>query len=333
MDMALLHDTEQIRCATEPHRMELLRRLMARPATITQLGLAFDRHPAWIRHHVIALMRAGLVELAEERKVRNYTEKIYRASAGAYQIHLLLAPEFGGENPLLILGSDDFAVEALAALSCDKAGHPEVVTVPTGSLDGLIALRQGLADVAGCHLIDSDSGEYNTPYVRHMFPDRPTVIVTLAHREQGMLVAHGNPKGIRHIEDVADPGVRFVNRNKGSGTRVWLDRAFRDLGIDTAQIAGYSTEALTHSALARLVASGDADVGIGVRAAAVAEDVDFIPLFHERFDLVFDAARLEADARFEPLRERIDMRDFRRKVASMAGYDATEVGRETRIAV
>ncbi len=333
MDSSLLQDTEQIRCATEPHRMMLLRRLMAAPATITQLGVAFDKHPAWIRHHVLALLHVGLVELAEERKIRNYTEKFYRATANAYQIHLLLVPEYGGENPLLILGSDDFAVEALASLSCDRHGHPEVVNVPTGSLDGLIALRQGLADVAGCHLIDVDSGEYNTPYVRHMFPDRPTVIVTLAHREQGLLVGHGNPLGITELEDLAEPGVRFVNRNRGSGTRVWLDRALRQRGIGAGAIAGYSIEALTHTSVARLVARGEADVGVGVRAAAVAEEIDFVPLFHERFDLVFDAAHLDTDARFEPLRALIEKAEFRRRVSSMAGYDATEVGHETRVAV
>lgn len=333
MNTTLLHNAEQIRCATEPNRQAVLQRLMAAPATITQLGAAFGRHPAWIRHHVLALVRVGLVELAEERRVRNYTEKVYRATSGAYQVSLLLTPDFGGSHPLLILGSHDFAVEALAGLSRDTEGQPGVVTVPTGSLDGLIALRQGLADAAGCHLMDVDSGEYNTPYVRHLFPDRSALVVTVAHREQGLIVASGNPMNLKSLEDVADGRVRFVNRNRGSGTRLWLDRALKERSIDPASIAGYSTEALTHSVVAHLVATGQADAGVGVRAAAAAETVGFVPLFHERFDLVFDAERLDSDVRFQRLLERMGARSFRAAVSRISGYEATDVGRETCVAV
>ena len=201
-----------------------------------------------------------------------------------------------------------------------------------GSLDGLIALRQGLADVAGCHLLDPDTDEYNVPYLRRLFPDRPVDVLTLAYREQGLLHRRGATRAVSDIPGLADPAVRFANRNAGSGTRVWLDARLREHGVPHAAISGYETELRTHSDVAVAVASGQADVGLAIRAAAEQYDLEFTPLFTERYDLVFDAERAEEES-IARIKSHLDTRRFRQEVGKLRGYDAGHTGEETRLAV
>jgi putative molybdopterin biosynthesis protein len=200
-----------------------------------------------------------------------------------------------------------------------------------GSLDGLIALRQGLADMAGCHLFDAAADDYNVPYLRHLFPDRAVDVVTLAHREQGLMSAPGNT-AVRSIEDLTNPAARFVNRNPGSGTRIWLDSSLRDLGIPHDRILGYGDEVRTHGEVALTVASGAADVGLGVRAAAEEHGLTFTPLFTERYDLVFNADRAQGED-LQRLRDRLGSRQLRAGIGGLRGYDSSHTGEETRLAV
>jgi putative molybdopterin biosynthesis protein len=320
---------EQLAEIADGHRRAILQRLMVSPATLSQLGREFDRHPAWIRHHLKRLEAVGLVELSEVRTVRNYTEKYYRATAGAYAVHLLIVPETSGRESVVVLGSHDFALEMLAADATSRRGAPVVVPAAIGSLDGLVALRQGLADVAGCHLFDVDADEYNLPFVRHLFPDRRVVAFTLAHRDQGLIVPAGNPLGIGTVEDLARPGLTIANRNEGSGTRVWLDGALRRAGIEPDALAGYGEALTTHSAVAERVAAGRADVGLGIRAAAERFELGFVPLFQERYDLVFDADRVN-DAALAPLLDRLLAGSFKTEVHRLSGYDAGHTGDELR---
>lgn len=153
------------------------------------------------------------------------------------------------------------------------------------------------------------------------------VVVTLAHREQGLMVAPGNPKGIRDLYDLARPDVRFVNRQRGAGTRILLDYYLQRLGISPSMISGYEREELTHLAVAAAVASGRADVGLGIRAAAAAVGLDFIPLALERYDLVIPLAFYE-DPWFQPVLELLQDARFRAAVAALPGYDVQEMGRE-----
>lgn len=322
---------EQLAAIADGTRLAILRRLMARPATISQLGEIFDKHPAWVRHHVLTLVRAGLVELFEERQVRNYTEKYYRASAGAYDSHLLITPDSGSELEVVVLGSNDPALQSLAD-AAGGSGRPTVMPVAVGSLDGLIALRQGLTDIAGCHLLDADSEEYNVPYVRHMFPDMPVSMFTLAHREQGLIVAPGNPLALRDFGDVLAKGARIANRNPGSGTRIWIERALRREGFAPESVPGYESVHYTHSGAARAVACGEADVTIGVRAAAVDHELGFVPLFVERFDLVMVGENVSAP-KLAPLLSTLEHRAFRRSLSVLGGYDTSHTGEERRIAV
>jgi len=302
---------------------------MVHPETISSLGAALDKHPAWVRYHVRALEEAGLVSIVEERVTRNYTEKFYSASAPAYIVGLLIRPELAGARPLVALASSDFAVEMLADEVAKTSG---LITGVAGSLDSLIALRQGLADIAGCHLLDVDTGQYNVPYARHLFPDRDIMIVTLAHREQGLIVPSGNPLGLSDIDQVTEGRLRFVNRNPGSGTRLWLDHTLRKKGFTVEAIARLGPEVNTHSEAASLVASGEADVALGVHAAAEKFDLGFIPLFSERYDLVLTKDVYDTDEASRVI-DSLHRKSFKRAVAKMAGYDSSEMGDEYRLVV
>lgn len=320
---------DAIRALSDPRRIEILQRLMVHPETISSLGAALDKHPAWVRYHVRALEEAGLVSIVEERVTRNYTEKFYSASAPAYIVGLLIRPELAGARPLVALASSDFAVEMLADEVAKTSG---LITGVAGSLDSLIALRQGLADIAGCHLLDVDTGQYNVPYARHLFPDRDIMIVTLAHREQGLIVPSGNPLGLSDIDQVTEGRLRFVNRNPGSGTRLWLDHTLRKKGFTVEAIARLGPEVNTHSEAASLVASGEADVALGVHAAAEKFDLGFIPLFSERYDLVLTKDVYDTDEASRVI-DSLHRKSFKRAVAKMAGYDSSEMGDEYRLVV
>ena len=318
-----LHTFEQIKLLADTRRMEILRLLMAEPATLTQLARELGKSPAWVRHHILALESADLIELAEVRITGKVTEKFYRAKAGAFLLQELILPE--GDKPAIVFsGSHDLALEKI---STQIADHLTLLTLPVGSLDGLVNLRQGLCQISGAHLID-ESGDYNTPYVRRIFPDRTMDMVTLAYRTQGLLVTPGNPKGVRSASDLAQHSLRFVNRNRGSGTRLWLDGELERLGIPTEKINGYETVVNTHTACARAIASGQADAALGLQAAALQHNLDFIPLFEERYDLVLPRERENSLA---PLLDYVQTAAFREAISTLKGYTTTHSGERITI--
>jgi putative molybdopterin biosynthesis protein len=237
----------------------------------------------------------------------------------------ILLPEEQGESPIVLLGSHDLALELLADLVHQSAGDIHLLPIPVGSLDGLIALRNGFTPLTGCHLLDTASGEYNTPFVRHLFPDQEIVLITLANREQGLIFARGNPLKIRSIMDLIRPDLTFINRNQGSGTRLWLDYQLRHRGISPDQINGYNQEVVSHTALADSVQQGLADVGLGLIAAAVNENLDFMPLFVERYDLIIPQARLK-NPEIVSIIDLIRSQSFRQELHSLAGYEDLHTG-------
>ncbi|OGN94899.1 MAG: hypothetical protein A2Z71_06300 [Chloroflexi bacterium RBG_13_50_21] len=315
-----LRSFEQLKLLADPRRRAILQQLMSCPASLTMLGKTIGEHPAWVRHHLKQLEAAGLVELVETRIQSGVVEKFYRACAGGFLVQELILPQ-NRERPVIVFsGSHDLAVELLTNL---VSSHLEVLTLPIGSLDGLMALRQNLCNISGAHLLDA-SGEYNLPFIRHFFPDRTMQVITLAHREQGLLAAPGNPKRIRSLADLTCENVIFINRNPGSGTRLWLDHQLQAEGIPTASIQGYADIVSTHTATATRVQSGKADVALGLRAAAHQFGLDFIPLFHERYDIVF---MLEHSTLLDPLLDIIQTRKFRQNVDALTGYDTTHSGK------
>jgi molybdate-binding protein len=322
---------EHLRVLSDPSRVAILRALMARPATLTQLGERMGRHPAWIRHHLKQLELAGLVELAEVRTTRNYTERFYRATAQTFAINTMILPEPGERGLLVIVGSDDLALDVLAdQVRADDTG-PAVLTMAMGSLEGLIALRQGLGHAAGCHLLDAETGEFNAPFARRLFPGRALVLVTLAHREQGLLVAPGNPLRLRSIADAAQAGATIVNRNNGSGTRLLLDRLLADAGLSPQALAGYENEVFTHSEAAQVIAARGADLALGIRAAARRYDLGFVPLSEERYDLVIPREQYGSEL-LAPLLRHLHARAFRQAVERLGGYSTRLSGAAQELA-
>ncbi len=319
-----LHSFEQLKLLSDPRRRAILQELMLHPASLTMLGKVIGEHPAWIRHHLKQLEAAGLVEWVETRMQSGVVEKFYRARAGGYLVQELILPQQRGHPAVVFSGSHDLAVELLARL---VSKHLQVLTLTVGSLDGLVALRQNLCSLSGAHLLDP-GGEYNLPYIRHFFPDRPMQVITLVHREQGLIVQRGNPKAIRSLADLARQDVTFANRNPGSGTRLWLDRQLLKEGIPPDSVRGYQNAFSTHTACASLVQSGQADVALGLRAAAHQLGLDFIPLFHERYDLVFTQEQCTS---LLPLLDTIQTGAFRQAVDALTGYDTSHTGEQILI--
>lgn len=225
---------------------------------------------------------------------------------------------------LVVMGSHDLALDLLGAHLRRLSGFG-MTSAHTGSLGGLIALARGEAHVAGCHLLDEESGEYNVPFVRRVLTGVPASVVTLAGRSQGLLVARGNPKGIGKLEDLLQDGVMFVNRQKGSGTRVLLDFLLRQAGLIPRRLTGYDVEVDTHTAVAAAVASGEADTGLGILAAAKAFDLDFVPLRDERYDLVVPRAARDLP-QVKALRDVLSSAEFRDSMREMGGYDTSQTG-------
>ena len=314
---------EQIKLLADARRIEILRLLMAEPATLSQLARTLGQSPAWVRHHTEKLLAANLIELDRISTAGKVTEKYYRAKAGAFLLQELILPESG--KPVVVFsGSHDLALEQISEQIAD---HLTLLTMPVGSLDGLVNLRQGLCQVSGAHLLDK-SGEYNTPFVRHLFPDRLMDMVTLAYRTQGLMVAAGNPLGIRSASDLARTGLRFINRNPGSGTRLWLDTELERLDIPTKNINGYDHIVNTHTGCARAIASGEADAALGLQASARQHGLDFIPLFEERYDLILPR---EHEGILAPLFDHIQTAAFRQNISTLTGYTTTHSGEQIKL--
>ena len=237
----------------------------------------------------------------------------------------LLRPIADIENTILCTGSHDLAIGVLEDQL--KRRYPELKIAATnvGSLGGLLALQRGETHMAGTHLLDPDSGVYNIPDIRRTIPKLPVTLIHLARREQGILVPRGNPKALTSLNDLARAGVRFVNRQPGSGTRVLLDYELNKLGIEPSSIVGYEREEFTHMAVGVAVASGLADAGLGVRAAAQALGLDFIAVGEEEYDLLISRSFLES-LRGEALLAVVRAGEFHGAVNALGGYDTTRAG-------
>lgn len=238
---------------------------------------------------------------------------------------LLLPPEMLAQT-LVVIGSHDNTLDVLATLLRRRHPNLRLSSAHVGSTGGLLALKNGRSHFGGSHLFDPETDSYNVPYLKRLLPDLPLKLINLVHREQGLFVLPGNPKHIKGFHDLAQPGVRFTNRQRGSGTRILLDYQLSQLRISPDEIPGYDQEEYTHMAVAVNVLSGAADTGLGIRAAARALGLDFIPVVTERYDLVVPAATFE-DERFQKLLGVIRSDEFATAVAALGGYDCRDTGR------
>lgn len=233
------------------------------------------------------------------------------------------------ERTIVVIGSHDLVID-LAATAL-RAADPTLTLVSSnvGSLGGLVALRDGLCHLCGSHLLHPATGEYTLPYLDELMSDRELAVVRLVHRDQGLMVPPGNPRGITGLSDLAGGDLSYVNRQRGAGTRMLLEQELRRLEIDPSTVTGYAREEPTHLAVAAAIAADRADCGLGILAAARALGLDFVPVAREPYDLVVDASSLE-DPLLAPLWSLLDSPDFRADVEGLGGYSTTETGLRIR---
>ena len=235
------------------------------------------------------------------------------------------SPRRGERSFLLAAGSDDPSLGILREIFTGRVSTASLFIATTGSTAGLLAVRDGVADVALAHLLDPLTGEYNLPYVHELLPSG-AVAVLLFYRELGLVVRAGNPLGIRAVADLARPGLRIINRQQGSGTRLYLDQELARGGIDPRQIHGYETHVSTHLEIGLKVLRGEADAGVATRTAARLLDLDYSPLTQERFDMLIAKDRFFFPG-VQALLDIVGSREFRTRVAALEGYDTSESGR------
>jgi putative molybdopterin biosynthesis protein len=231
------------------------------------------------------------------------------------------------ENTIVSIGSHDNSLDILANFLRKRYPRYTLSSAHVGSMGGLMALRKDEAHIAPTHMLDEETGEYNVPFIKRLLPGREITLVNLVHRTQGLMVAKGNPREIEGLSDIRRPEITFINRQRGAGTRLLLDKTLKELGINPEEVSGYGREEYTHMSVASAVLTGVADTGLGVLSAANALGLDFIPVASERYDLAIPTGML-GDERVKALMDiiRSDM-EFRGVVEALGGYDASEMGK------
>lgn len=226
---------------------------------------------------------------------------------------------------ILSVGSHDLALEILGVF-LQRQADLNLSCANVGSMGGIMAIRNNEAHMAGIHMLDEKTGEFNIPFVTRYLKDNPSWrLVHLAMREQGLMVMMGNPKRIQGLSDLARPDVEYVNRQRGAGTRMLLDYQLKKMNLETCKIAGYEKEVGTHMAVAATIAGGIADTGMGIRAAATALGLDFIPVAQERYDLILNFS--PEDERLSLLIEILQSEEFQQQVECLGGYDLKDAGK------
>ncbi|MFH1351078.1 MAG: molybdopterin biosynthesis protein [Pseudomonadota bacterium] len=237
----------------------------------------------------------------------------------------LLVHEDEIANTIVVIGSHDITIDILSD-EIRRGGHNiRISSGNVGSLGGLMALRKGNCHLAGSHLLDTESGEYNISYIRRYLKGVKVSIFHLVLRDQGLIVQKGNPKAIKGIQDLTRGDIVFVNRQAGSGTRVLFDYKLGQSGIKPESINGYDHEEFTHMTVAVDVLSGAADCGMGIFAAAKALNLDFVPMVREQYDLIVPSSFLD-DPNIRALLETIRSPNFRERVKGLGGYDPSMSG-------
>ncbi len=231
------------------------------------------------------------------------------------------------ENTIVCIGSHDNALDLLSNRL--KRAHPKfsLSSAHVGSLGGIMALRKGEAHIAGTHLLDEATGEYNVSYLQRLLPEKKMLLINLVYREQGFMVIKGNPRQIRDFGDLLRGDICFINRQGGSGTRLLTDKHIKEKGISARLIKGYDREEFTHMGVASAVLTGIADTGMGILAAANALGLDFIPVAKERYDLAIpkDFAQMEQITALLAIIRNDN--EFRASVERLGGYDVSDMGR------
>jgi putative molybdopterin biosynthesis protein len=241
------------------------------------------------------------------------------------EAELLLENNYNIDNTIIIIGSHDLILDILRNELQTNWPEFRLASFHTGSMGGLLALKQDTTHLATSHLLDVESGEYNFPYLKRILSGHRLVVVNMAYRQQGFMVAKSNPKNILEIKDLVREDIRYINRQKGSGTRVLLDYLLKETDINPATIQGYNQEEFTHLMVASAVANNRADAGLGIFSAARAFELDFIPLIKERYDLIIPEKYINHRGIIKIL-EIMKTNHFKEQVAQLGGYDLSECG-------
>ena len=237
----------------------------------------------------------------------------------------LLSPTAKFMDTVVVIGSHDPLLDELADMMHVANSRVYMSSSHVGSMGGIMAIRRGEAHAAGCHLLNTEDGTYNISFMKKYFPKGGVKLVRCVGRQQGLMVAKGNPLNIESFADIAKAGLRYVNRQKGSGTRILTDYLCKQNGLDTAAIYGYDREELTHTSVAAQIVSGSADAGMGIYSAAKLYDLDFIPICIEEYDLIipdhaWDTPQVQA------MIETLGSVAFREKILSLGGYTVENPG-------
>ena len=228
-------------------------------------------------------------------------------------------------NTVVVIGSHDPLLDELGDMLHLENNDVYMSSSHVGSMGGIMAIRRGEAHAAGCHLLDTATGEYNVSFMRKYFPQGGVKRIRCVGRQQGLMVAKGNPLDIRSFADIAKAGVRYVNRQKGSGTRILTDYLCKQEGLDTASIYGYDREEMTHTSVAAQIVNGSADVGMGIYSAAKLYDLDFVPICIEEYDLIVPDHAWDTP-QVQQMIATLKSDAFREKILSLGGYTVEAPG-------
>ncbi len=237
----------------------------------------------------------------------------------------LLTSEKKLRSTVVVTGSHDPLLDELGNLMHTNDRNVFMSSSHVGSMGAIMAMRRGEAHAGGCHLLDTETGEYNLSYMRKHFPDRNVKLIRCVGRQQGLMLQKGNPLGISSFEDIVGDKVRYVNRQKGSGTRILTDYLCTKHGLDVKKIYGYDREELTHTSVAAQIAAGSADVGMGIFSAAKIYGLDFYPICIEEYDLLIPDYAWDTPV-VRAMLETLKSEAFREKILSMGGYTVDNPG-------
>jgi putative molybdopterin biosynthesis protein len=231
------------------------------------------------------------------------------------------------DNTVVFIGSHDNTIDILYNFLRKAYPNISLSSAHVGSMGGIVAIKKDEAHIAGTHLLDEASGEYNVPFIKRLIPEKKVSLINLVYRIQGLIVKKGNPKNIKGFEDLIRDDVFFINRQTGSGTRLLLDKHLRELSISPSLIKGYDQEEYTHMGVASAVLTGRADVGLGILSSAQALGLDFIPVAEERYDLLIPNEFMELPIIQAVLKVIREDQEFRKVVSSLGGYVLRDMGK------
>jgi putative molybdopterin biosynthesis protein len=310
----------------------LARKTPSKPGMREALRLAAGRIGDQIVAAPLARGAGMITTMTKAQAVAYISEDVEGAEQGETLTAELLVPKSELDRVLVHVGSHDNTLDLLANELMGLSEPMRLVSSHAGSMGGLTALKAGSALFAGAHLFDPETNDFNFPFIDRYLKGLDVTVVNLAIRHQGLIVTKGNPLNIEGVNDLARKDVVFINRQRGAGTRILLDHHLKTAGITPQTVQGYDNEEFTHMAVAVNVLTGAANCGLGIYAAAKALNLDFVPLAHERYDLVIPTEYME-DERIRTLLALIRSDEVKTKIGTLGGYDVDLTGQVMKVGV